>query len=449
MSGNRERVVAVLSPRAHGGGSVFAASTAITAATVEPFRAAPAVIRAACAALADRDFLVHQHSPVAISFSGTPAQIEAAFGVALAPRPHAPAPCLAELAARLLQPPRWLAGAADGIALARPPALPAALSRAAHLPDATPPAGITGRDVAVALIDTGLRRDHPLAGQVLPTLLGPGQAGPLRDEPGHGTAAAARLLGAAPGIRLRPIKGLRDPVGDLALALDATPRPQVIACAWGYPVEAAGWTELAARDLALWAYLRVLEAMLGHLTARGSLLCAAAGADGALLPAAHPDVLAIGALPIDGRSAARRKASPLYPGRRLPDLGQLDAADPAARVVECAARRSPEAAKTGQPSEHAPDDAGSAACSLVAGLAALLLECEPGLPPAAIREVLTRSAAAAPAAAAAAADAATALTLAWPGAHRPGQAGRSAARSTAVAHRWRGRATPIERLRSR
>jgi hypothetical protein len=285
-------VQAVLVPRPVGGASLFAAEAGPTRATISAYRARLDDARAAAEGLLDHGFRIDHFHDLVMSFSGSVELFRSRFGLRL--DGHADSSLEAEDVARLQDLPAWLRLAADGVALACPPDRQGALPTAAA-PAVTPhdTAGGTpfdargsGGGLVVALLGSGLERHGVLAERrhmLLPTLLGPGQRSPLLDATGAGTRAAAALLDRAPAIRLRPLKGLLDPAGDLNVALESTPRPAVLALDWGYDPE--------RRDAHRTRYLRTLEVVLANVTAHGVLLCAERVHDQPGAPALHPDVV--------------------------------------------------------------------------------------------------------------------------------------------------------------
>ncbi len=427
MAGISERVVAVISPRSIEGTSIFDIKASITASTVDTFRAEREDARFVSEKLIELGFEVLNFHPIATSFSGTPAQFRDLFGVRLDRqrasggrgrqldflRPDADDVC------HLLDPPAIFAGKAEGIAIAQPPRLVDGAGPAVRdvdadhrgmrcLPDEL--AGsirangrsslrATGRGVVAAMIGTGHYRHGFFAERgfkVLPTLLGPGQSSPLVDEHGHATGEAACLLATAPDLRLRPIKGLLDPTGDMLLAVESAPRPDLIVNGWGYDVDRHSWRDLADHDLNLYRYLRTLEAAIAHATAAGIVVCAATAPAWRSFPAAHPDVIAIAAAASPEKAAISR----LYPRRPMPDfwsdaarraetgtdLDLTDCIQPvqAGSVLNRLGKR----ADRGHADGWGWCDEASAACPLVAGMIALLLEQNRGLAPADVKQLM-------------------------------------------------------------
>ena len=431
MAGNSERVVAVISARSIEGVSIVDPKASITASTVASFRARTEDARFVAATLIDLGFEVRNFHPIAISFSGTPARFRDVFGIRVHRETtpggrgypldiHRPDP---DDVFRLLDPPAVFADKAEGVAIACPPRLvdgggPVVREVDADrhpmpcLPDelassvlatARSPLRTTGRGIVAAMIGTGLYRHGFFAEhgcRVLPTLLGAGQSDPLRDDHGQGTGEAACLLAVAPDLRLRPVKGLLDPTGDMLMTVDSAPRPDLIVTGWGYDVGRYSWDDLADHDRNLYHYLRTLEAAVAHATATGIVVCAATAETWQNFPAAHPDVIAIA--PAAGRDKAA--VSRLYPRRAMPDF-RSDAARlagtgtgldltgciqpvQAGSVLNRRGRR----ADRGHADGWAWCDDASAACPLAAGMIALLLEQNPGLAAADVKQRMIEAA---------------------------------------------------------
>ncbi len=354
MAGTSERIGAVVSMRSGEGLSVFNPNGPIDAARSGVFTSTLEDARYVADALVQQGFQITNFHPIAISFSGTAAQFRDIFGVRLqqSTRPggrgrsievHTPD---ADDAPRLLDLPKAFGSRADGVAIACPPrliddaglpvrglngdqgqdrCLPDELAMSIW-GDGLASLDATGDGVVAALIGTGHYRHRFFAERryrVLPTLLGPGQTRSLQDDHGHGTGEAACLFAAAPNLRLRPVKGLLDPVGDMLMTIDSLPRPDLIINSWGYDVDQISWDELRADDLNLHNYLRLLEMTMAHATAQSIVVVATAPRTWQSFPASHPDVIAIGAA-TSGRSPAfgdqREVVSHLNPGRQVPDF---------------------------------------------------------------------------------------------------------------------------------
>lgn len=370
--------------------------------------------------------------PVAISFAGTPQMFERVFGLHVRHRTFAGGrgrqvdgfDIAPEGAHRLTALPPAFEGRAGRMAIARPPRLiddasaPIRDVAAANLPvwslsdelaisiwaDGAGAPATTGHGVIAAQIGTGHYRHRFFSDrgyQVLPTLLGPGQQHPQRDDHGHGTGEAACLFGAAPNLRLRPVKGLLDPVGDLLMTIDSTPTPDLIINSWGYDVDHGSWDELEQTDCNLHHFLKVLEIAITFATARGIVVCAAAPRTWRSFPASHPDVIAIAAVS-KGRAVTQTSrcvgASSLYPDRLVPDLWSDAAKSVRAGLdlISCTHPAQPGSslARPGFHEGYADEgfawcDIEQAASPLAAGRLALLLEQHRGLSPAAFKALMS------------------------------------------------------------
>jgi len=445
MVGKSERVGAVISMRSMGELSVFDPKGPIDAARVGAFASTLDDARHVADTLIQRGFDITNFHPIGISFDGTPAQINDVFGVRLHKntKPGGRGRTVdvfspdVDDAPRLLDMPSAFDGRAEGVAIACPPKLidDASLPvRGVHsddrlsrcLPDelATSVWGeglasldATGDGIVAAMIGTGLYRHRFFAERcyrVLPSLLGPGRKHSLRDEHGHGTGEAACLFAAAPNLRLRPVKGLLDPVGDMLMTIDSRPKPSLIINSWGYDVDQTSWDQIKADDLNLHNYLRLLEAAIAQAVAQGIVVVAAAPRTWQSFPTSHPDVIAIGAsataapsntatanakgvtdrISLSGGVAA---PSTLYPGRHIPDFwskagdrkdldhetGFIQPAQPGSTLDQMGMA---DAGALGEGWTWCDQD--QASFPLAASMIAVLLERYRGLPPLAIKALL-------------------------------------------------------------
>jgi hypothetical protein len=381
--------------------------------------------------LLEEGFELLNFHPIATSFAGTPAAFERVFGFTPMQRTFAGGrgwqvdgfDVDPNDAHRLSDLPALFEGRAGQMAIARPPRLIDDAGRpvrdvAADLPvwslpdelaisiwaDGTDTPAATGHGVVAAQIGTGHYRHRFFSDRgyrVLPTLLGPGQQRPQRDDHGHSTGEAACLFGAAPDLRLRPVKGLLDPVGDLLMTVESAPTPDLIINSWGYDVDNGSWTDLEKADRNLHNYLRMMEAAIAFATARGTVVCAAAPRTWKSFPACHPDVVAVAASS-QGRAAQQASrgvgTSRLYSERQVPDLWSDAAKSVRAGLdlISCIQPAQP-GSLLARPGLHdAGDDEGFAWCDieqaaspLAASRLALLIEQHRGLTPAAIKVMVT------------------------------------------------------------
>ena len=436
MPAKKIEVVATVSPRSVGPASLFATDTPITCESCHLYRSKPEDVEAAKRALREAGFTVFDaaSSDIVISIGG-PAKLFAEFFGARLRKQKAKlmedqeVEFLAtgeEPEEALLAAPESLRPLIEGAVVARPPELFAA-SPLPPLPQPVPAAyrylmlpdevavvlraarvhrlGVTGRNVVVAMIDTGHYR-HPWftwhGYRVLPVLLGPGASDPSRDTNGHGTGESANVFATAPDVRLRPVKMAADTVGAINTALNSTPKPQVLTNSWGYNVDRGG------ASLPVW--LRPLEATIANAVASGVVVCFSAGNGHYAFPASHPDVIAVGGvhvnwpdLELEASSYASSFDSSFYPGRHVPDVCGLTGK----RVVIGGSGKAPSLMLPVQegsaldgisPSTGADDDGWglfsgtSAACPQVAGICALLLEKDSSLTPAKVKEKLMKAA---------------------------------------------------------
>ena len=131
MAGTSERVGAVVSMRSAGGLSVFEPNGPINAARVSAFAPQPSAARLVAENLLEAGFRVDHYHPLAISFSGLPAQFKDTFGVRFdrSTKPGGRGRSLdvdtphSDDAPRLLDLPKAFSGCAEGIAIACPPRL--------------------------------------------------------------------------------------------------------------------------------------------------------------------------------------------------------------------------------------------------------------------------------------------------------------------------------------
>src|SRR5215213_720564 len=293
MVNGTEEVIGVVSPRSVGGTSLFETPAPITADNVDEFRSEPSDIAATSNELRRLGFRVLQESPTTISFSGPPQLFLDVFNAELQRKTvevtggtelefFAPPE---EPLQQVFEAPGDLSNLTEGVAISSPPelfesALPplAPIDPSAYrylfVPDEvavilraarTHRLGSTGRNVVVAMIDTGHYK-HPFFKEhgyrILSTLLGPRATNPATDMNGHGTGESANIFAAAPDARLLPVKGIADPTGSFNTAVSATPKPQVMTNSWGYDIDRPPNTSLPPA-------LKPLEAAVANAVANG------------------------------------------------------------------------------------------------------------------------------------------------------------------------------------
>lgn len=252
-------------------------------------------------------------------------------------------------------------------------------------------AGVTGTGVTIAVVDTGIDPDHPdLTGRVAEMVDFTGEG--ARDNNGHGThcagiaagsgeASDGTYRGVAPGATLLGAKVLRgsgtgrmsDVMAGVEWAVDEG--ADVISLSLGSPGPCDGTDALsvtcdAAVDL-------------------GVVICAAAGNDGPSgrvgSPGCARNVITIGASDDDDRVASFSSRGPTGDGRIKPDV-----VFPGVNIVAARA----DGTGMGRPRDDTYTEASgtSMATPHAAGAAALLLEAEPSLAPAQIKEYFTGAA---------------------------------------------------------
>lgn len=270
----------------------------------------------------------------------------------------------------------------------------ALLDRAApliHVPEVWA-LGATGKDVRIAIVDTGVDPNHPdLADRLVASADFTGE-GP-HDGHGHGThvagiaagsgaASGGRYRGVAPGAALYSAKVLgADGSGVTSTVLAglewaAEQQVQVINLSLGTTGSSDGSDALS-------------EAC-NTLVDQGYIVCAAAGNDGpghytTGSPGAAEQVITVGASTYEGGVAIFSSRGPTADDRIKPDILL-----PGVTITSCRAAGTRLGAVL---DEHYTSASGtSMATPCASGLVALLLESEPGLRPAEVKDRLKRTA---------------------------------------------------------
>lgn len=268
-------------------------------------------------------------------------------------------------------------------------------------------AGVTGDGVLVAMTDTGLY-GHPFftwQGYHHEATLAPDAANVALDEVGHGTASAANVFAVAPHVDLVGVK-----MGDnatLAFKTAMDLQPAVMTNSWGYHL--AGATELPN-------FLRPLEVAVAEAVRERSIaVCFSAGNGEVSFPGMMPVVISVGGVHaqdtvsgddfvLEASDYASSFDSRIYPGRHVPDLCGLVGMAPRGIYIMApvqpggdidvglAGGAFPDADQTATDDGWAVISGTSAASPQVAGVCALLLQAQPGLSPAVLKELLRASA---------------------------------------------------------
>jgi subtilisin family serine protease len=228
----------------------------------------------------------------------------------------------------------------------------------------------TGKNVIVAVIDSAIDVDHPdLVGAIAERFDAVGHA----DRPHvHGTgmagaiAARRRLLGIAPGAKILAVHAFSPEAGESA---QATTRHIIAGLEW-----AIGKGARVINMSFAGPYDPMLALAMKNAREKGVVLIAAAGNMGPtsppLYPAADPNVIAVTATDEHDKLFAQANQGP-----------HIAVAAPGVNIIEPAPNAGYQVT-TGT----------SVAAAHVSGVAALMLERDPALDPAAVLEILTISA---------------------------------------------------------
>jgi subtilisin family serine protease len=263
-------------------------------------------------------------------------------------------------------------------------------------------AGLTGRGVKVAMVDSGWFR-HPYftvrGYNAANAILGPGATSPLTDESGHGTGESANIFAVAPDAQLLPVKmSFTNTIGAFNAAVGLG--PHIITCSWGGDKQNG---PLTAADM-------VLAAAVAAAVRAGIIVVFSAGNGQFGFPGQHPDVISAGGTfmnsdeTLQASNYASGFMSSIYPNRSVPDLCGLVGMRPKAIYImlplqpgdDIDVRNSggthPNGDQTLNNDGWAAFSGTSAAAPQLAGAAALVKQACPRLTPQEVREVLMKSA---------------------------------------------------------
>lgn len=437
MSKAHHEVVAQVSPRSVGPSSLFDQAAEITRETAPQFGSDPTDVRDAKRALTRAGFHVFDGADgldgATITIGGDAKLFKEFFGARLTEQKAEIGPGVQtnfmgvpeeEADSAVLSAPEEFRPLIEGAVVSRPPTFfavspipPIAQVHSGGYPYFYAPdgvsvmlraarvhrLGVTGRDIKVAMPDTGMHR-HPFFAargyRVSNTILGPGASDPTLDQVGHGTGEAANIFACAPDARLIPVKMGSDATGAFNAAVNAA--PHVITNSWGYSVDRPGTT--------IPAFLKPLELAVANAVAAGIVVCFSAGNGHFGFPGSHPDVISVGGVHVnlpdlndfEASSYASSFRSTWYPGRAVPDVCGLTG-----NSVNIGGTKAPSIMLPVQegadldaitPSTGSNNDGWglfsgtSAACPQIAGIVALMLEKNPALTPAQVKEKLMKSA---------------------------------------------------------
>ncbi|MFO7690380.1 MAG: S8 family serine peptidase [Cryobacterium sp.] len=424
-------VFAHVSPRSIGGTSLFDEHARVTAETVPAFTSESAVTFDAAQTLAEAGFQVLQQSPTTINIAGPPYLFESFFSTHLSTRqvptlkPGQRAGTSTFIDSADNDTPGLLntarspyANLFEGAALekarypmqlATPPRVPywhldvpadvARLTRA----DTVHRTGLRATGVRLVMVDSGWVAHpwfaaHGFSGRVL---LAPGATDAALDTNGHGTGESANAFAVAPGIDFTMVKmNFANSTAAFTAAAQLNPAPQVISCSWGSD----------ARTGPLDPIDQALAAAIALAVSNGMIVVVAAGNGHFGFPGQHPDVISAGGVFVAANGARQASdyasgfASPVYPGRSVPDVSGLVGLRPGARYImlpqpagsDIDANGSggsfPTGDETSSSDGWAVFSGTSAATPQLAGACALLCEAEPGIAPATARELLMETA---------------------------------------------------------
>lgn len=272
-------------------------------------------------------------------------------------------------------------------------------------------AGIVGRDVSVAMVDTG-QYQHPFftanGYRVLtPIAMVPGTS-PAADPIGHGTGESANIFALAPGCVLQPIRASNNGgalVASIAGFMRAKQlRPRVLTNSWGSdgPYPPSSGPSQAEQAFAL----EVMDAI-----EHGTTVIFSAGNGHFSVYPQIPGVISAGGAYVDANLSLRASTyssgftSPWFGGNTVPLVCGLVGMSPRAQYlmlpVQPACLLDIEESKTdqGEPGDGTASNDGwalfsgtSAAAPQLAGAAALLIGAKPSLTPRQIAEALAKTA---------------------------------------------------------
>jgi subtilisin family serine protease len=263
-------------------------------------------------------------------------------------------------------------------------------------------AGITGRGVKVVMVDSGWYK-HPhfvkRGYRAGPVVLGPAAANPLKDESGHGTGESANIFAVAPDVDFQMVKiNFVNSIGafNAAVALN----PDIITCSWGS----------SNRNGPLSAANQALAAAVSAAVASGITVVFSAGNGHWGFPGQHPDVISAGGVFVDQDESLRASdyasgfMSNIYPNRRVPDVSGMVGMRPRAIYIMLplepgdnidngnAGGVHPNGDETATNDGWAAFSGTSAAAPQLAGAAALIKQACPSLSPAAVKDILRKTA---------------------------------------------------------
>ncbi len=279
--------------------------------------------------------------------------------------------------------------------------VPAGISLACNA-DRAHRAGITGKGITVAMVDSGWFR-HPFftarGYRSSTAVLAPGASNANSDESGHGTGESANIFSLAPDVHLRPVKmSFVNTIAAFNAAVGLN--PDIITCSWGSSIKNG---PLSAANIAL-------ANAIAAAVASGITVIFSAGNGHWGFPGQHPDVISAGGVFQDSNNNLRASdyasgfASTIYAGRNVPDLSGIVGMRPRAMNImlpvepndsidrNSAGGSHPNGDETATNDGWAAFSGTSAAAPQLAGAAALIKQACSKLTPVQIRDILKTTA---------------------------------------------------------
>jgi subtilisin family serine protease len=265
-------------------------------------------------------------------------------------------------------------------------------------------AGVTGRGVRVAVIDSGFY-PHPFylrSHYRIRWMSTENDPDPEVDRYGHGTAQLACLFSIAPEAEVFAIKCTEvDPSTGILKALEHG--AEIISCAWGFDIDRPPARKLP-RDF------KGLHSLIRETVRQGVCVVAAAGNGQRSFPSCMPEVISAGGAYYDKKrnfhpsDLCTAYESTIFPGRTVPDVCGLAGKLPHGRLLllpvppEARIARRPDFRLCFANAEERKAGAGwalfsgtSAATAMVSGAAALIRQTSPRLSPDEVRARLIES----------------------------------------------------------
>lgn len=417
-----DRLAAYLSVRSVGGVSTFAGNAKIAADTVGQFFSAPKDVHTVCGRFAEMGFEIDRVSRLSIRVRGSAKLFARRMGLKFERKAAMPGQAVSQVpwTPSAATSPRLLdlgASEVEGVAFPQPLEL--------HALSASPPRpgyhhlripadlvaglnagpvhqqGFQGQAVRAAMIDSGFAWTHPYftsRGYRLTVAL---PAGSTLDSNGHGTGESANFLAIAPRAHLYGLS-MDDIVEAFQVARDDL-AVQIISNSWGtrYPTDGPNGT---------WdPYWSLVQAEIALCVQQGIIVLFSGGNGGMSFTASMPETISVGGAYRDPNDDLRASDyassfdSTRYPGQHVPEVCGLVGMKPRAIYITLpvpprseidrsfGGSRYPDRDETTKRDGWAVFSGTSAACPMVAGVVALILNRYPQADLAEIRQRLSRA----------------------------------------------------------